>query len=411
LDEQRTPPRVVLERVPDQIRAQLVSDPEQSPLFDPYERIPDSLPTGTRDQLRAEGRAAVRDVVVPAYRRLLRFFEDRYLPGSRTSIAASDLPDGRDYYAFEVRGYTTTSLTPDAIHELGRGEVARIRDDIDRVIKQLGFEGSYAEFAEFLRTDDRFYYDKADDLLAGYRSIVKRLEAQLDKLFGRLPTIPLEVQPVPAAAAAAATTAYYVQGAPDGSRPGTVYVNLDQIHSRPKYEMEALMAHEGVPGHHLQASLARQQEDLPKFRRHTNYTAYVEGWALYSESLGADLGLYRDPYSRFGQLTYEMWRAVRLVVDTGLHARGWNRQQAIDYVAANAARSLHDITNEVDRYIARPGQALAYKVGQLRISELRRRAEERLGNRFDIEAFHDLVLGSGALPLDVLEAKVDDWLA
>jgi uncharacterized protein (DUF885 family) len=411
LEEGRTPPRVVLERVPDQIRAQLVSDPDQSALFGPYRRIPASVPARTREHLRAEGRAAVEHVVVPAYRRLLRFFERRYLPRSRTAIAASALPDGEAYYAFSVRSHTTTDLTPDAVHDLGRAEVARIRSELDRLIKEIGFSGRYAEFVEFLRSDDRFYYDKADDLLAGYRAITKQIEPQLGRLFGRLPTIPLDLQPVPATAAPASTAAYYLAGAPDGSRPGTVFVNLHELRSRPKFEMEALMAHEGVPGHHLQISLAREQVNLPKFRRHAGYTAFVEGWGLYSESLGGDLGLYRDPYSRAGQLTFELWRAVRLVVDTGIHAKGWSRQQAIDYFAANAARPLHDIVNEVDRYIAWPGQALAYKVGQLRLSELRRRAEERLGARFDIKAFHDVVLGSGAVPLDVLEATVDRWLA
>ena len=281
---------------------------------------------------------------------------------------------------------------------------------MERLIEQIGFDGSYADFAEFLRTDERFYYDSADDLLACYRAIAKRIEPELGRLFGRLPSIPMDVQPVPAAAAPDTTAAYYVAGTRDGSRPGTVFVNLDELRSRPKFDMEVLMAHEGNPGHHLQFSLALEQPDVPHFRRHAGYTAFVEGWALYSEGLGADLGLYRDPYSRFGQLTAEVWRAIRLVVDTGIHAKGWSRQRAIDYFSANAARPRHDIVNEVDRYIAWPGQALAYKVGQLRISELRRRAEERLGNRFDVKAFHDVILGSGAVPLDVLEAVVDRWL-
>jgi uncharacterized protein (DUF885 family) len=369
------------------------------------------VPAAARPRLRNEGRAAVHDVVVPAYRRLLRFFEERYLPGSRTTIAASDLPDGDAYYAFAIRSYTTTDLSAEAIHQLGLREVERIRGEMETLIGQIGFHGTFAEFLRYLRSDDRFYYTSADDLLEGYREITRRIEPQLGKLFGRLPTIPMDVQPIPAAEAAASTTAYYYPGAADGSRPGTVFVNLDQLHSRPRYEMEALMAHEGVPGHHLQISLALQQGELPKFRRYDGYTAYVEGWGLYSESLGNELGLYRDPYSHFGALTFEMMRAVRLVVDTGIHAKRWSRQQAIDYFTANTASGEHDIANEVDRYIGWPGQALAYKIGQLKISELRHRAEEKLGSRFDVKAFHDLILGSGALPLDLLEARVDSWLA
>ncbi|HEV3365266.1 MAG TPA: DUF885 domain-containing protein, partial [Acidimicrobiia bacterium] len=410
LKEKRTLPRVVLERVPDQIRAQLVTNPEDSALFSPYREIPESIPAATQKRLRAEGRAAVKNVVVPGYRRLLDFFERRYLPGSRTSIAATELPDGEAYYAYAVRSHTTTDLTADAIHKLGLAEVTRIRAEMERLIKQIGFDGSYADFVEFLRSDDRFYYESADELLAGYRAIAERIEPELGRLFGRLPSIAMEIQPVPAAAAPDEDAAYYMTGTADGSRPGIVYVNLDELRSRPKFDMEVLMAHEGAPGHHLQFSFALVQTDVPEFRRHNEHTAFIEGWALYSEGLGAELGLYRDPYSRFGQLTAEVWRAIRLVVDTGIHAKGWSRQHAIDYFSANAARPLHDIINEVDRYIAWPGQALAYKVGQLRISELRRRAEEHLGDRFDVKAFHDVVLGAGSVPLDVLEAIVDRWI-
>jgi uncharacterized protein (DUF885 family) len=410
LKEKRTLPRVVLERVPDQIRTQLVTNPEDSALYSPYREIPDSIPAATQKRLRADGRAAVKNVVVPGYRRLLDFFERRYLPGSRTSIAATELPDGRAYYAYAVRSHTTTGLTADAIHEVGLSEVARIRTEMERLIKEIGFDGSYTDFVEFLRSDDRFYYESADELLAGYRAIAKRIEPELGRLFGRLPSMPMEIEPVPAAAAPDEDAAYYMTGTADGSRPGTVYVNLHELRSRPKFDMEVLMAHEGAPGHHLQFSVTLAQTDVPEFRRHDEHTAFIEGWALYSEGLGTELGLYRDPYSRFGQLTAEVWRAIRLVVDTGIHAKGWSRQQAIDYFSANAARPLHDIVNEVDRYIAWPGQALAYKVGQLRISELRRRAEERLGDGFDVKAFHDVVLGAGSVPLDVLEAIVDRWV-
>jgi uncharacterized protein (DUF885 family) len=410
IDEKRTQPRIIMGRVPGQIAAQVVEDPTKSPFYLPFVEMPKDLPADKQDALRAEGKQAITSVVVPAYKRLQAFFNDKYLPATRESIGAWDLPDGDAYYAFRARSETTTNLTPEEIHQIGLKEVARIRGEMDKVIQKVGFKGSFEEFLHFLRTDPQFYYKDPNDLLEGYRAVAKRIDPELVKLFGRLPRIPYGVTPIPDISAPDTTTAYYNQGAPDGSRAGFYFVNLYKPEVRPKYEMEVLTSHEAVPGHHLQIALAMELGELPKFRRFSGYTAFVEGWALYSESLGEDLGLYKDPYSKFGQLTYEMWRAVRLVVDTGMHAKKWTRQQAIDFFKANAAKTDQDIVNEIDRYIGWPGQALAYKIGELKIKELRQKAKDRLGDKFDIKAFHDTVLGSGAVPLDILERNVNAWV-
>ena len=301
-------------------------------------------------------------------------------------------------------------MTPDEIHELGLSEVARIRAAMLEIIDELEFDGDFADFLEFLRTDPQFYYEDPDELFEAYLATSKRIDPELVKLFGKLPRMPYGLRPIPASVAPDTTTAYYSRPAADGSRAGYYYVNLYRPEVRPKYEIEVLTVHEAMPGHHLQIALSQELEDIPEFRRYSGFTAFVEGWGLYSESLGDELGLYRDPYSRFGALTYEMWRAVRLVVDTGMHEKGWTRQQAIDFFKDNAAKTELDIVNEIDRYIGNPGQALAYKIGQLRILELRRRAEEALGERFDIRGFHDAVLGGGALPMELLERRVDQWI-
>ncbi len=405
------PPRIVMERIPDQIAAQVVEFPADSPFFRPFESIPEAFSAADRERLRAEAIEIIEDTVIPAYRKLDRYFNNKYLPATRESIGLSDLPNGSAWYEFRARSYTTTRLTPDEIHRIGLDEVKRIRDEMMQVIAEVSFEGTFQEFLEYLRTDPQFYFDNPDDLYQEYLATSKRIDPELVKLFGKLPRMPYGVKPIPDSIAPDTTTAYYSRPAADGSRAGIYWVNLYMPEVRPKYEIEVLSVHEAMPGHHLQIALQQELGEMPEFRRFTGFTAFVEGWGLYSERLGYDLGLYEDPYSRFGQLTYDMWRAVRLVVDTGIHYKGWTRQQAIDFFTDNAAKTEHDIANEVDRYIVWPGQALAYKIGQLKILQLRSRAELELGERFDIRAFHDELLGAGALPLDILEQRMDKWIA
>jgi len=334
-----------------------------------------------------------------------------YIPACRETIAARDLPNGVAAYAYRVRWYTTTNLTPAQIHEIGLTEVKRIRAEMDKVIASTRFKGSFKEFTEFLRTDPLFFYDKPEDLVNGYRALTKEIDPQLAHEFGKLPRLTYGVVEIPAFTAPSQTTAYYQAGSPEAGRPGSYFVNTYNLKARPKWEMEALSLHESVPGHHLQIALAQEQEGVPEFRKHSGYTAFVEGWGLYAESLGPELGMYKDPYSKFGQLTYEMWRAVRLVVDTGMHMMGWSRQQAIDFFRENTSKTDQDITVEVDRYIVWPGQALAYKIGQMKIRELRTEAEKELGSKFNVRTFHDAVLEQGAVPLDLLQAHVEEWIA
>ena len=409
LGEGRTPPRVTLRDVPQQVRNQILDDPLVSPMLAAFARVPEGVRAG--GPLREEAAAAFADGVIPAFRRLLSFLEADYIPRTRETIAASGLPDGAAYYAYKVRQSTTTGLTPREIHDIGLAEVQRIRGEMDAVMASTGFAGSFADFVHFLRTDPRFFFERPEDLLVAYRDICKRADPVLPRLFGTLPRLPYGVVPVPAYAEKSQTTAYYEPGSPAAGRPGQFFANTYDLNARPRWEMEALSLHEAVPGHHLQIALAQEMPDMPEFRKHSFYTAYVEGWGLYAESLGGEMGFYKDPYARFGQLTYEMWRAIRLVVDTGMHALGWSRPQAIDYFVANAGKAEHDIVVEIDRYIVWPGQALAYKIGELKIKELRALAAGALGERFDVRAFHDQVLGSGALPLDVLEARIGEWIA
>ena len=409
--EGRVWPAVIMARVPRQLRSQIVEDPSESLFFARFADMPDTIAPEDAERLRARARRAIEDRVVPAYEAFLEFFETRYLPAAPESVATGDRPDGEAHYAYLARRYTTTSMTPDELHELGLTEVARIRADMQTVIDAVGFEGSFEAFLEFLRTDPRFYYEDPEELLEAYRAVSKRIDPELVHLFGRLPRTPYGVIPIPDAIAPDTTTAYYTRPAADGSRAGFYYVNLYRPEVRPKYEIEVLSVHEAVPGHHLQIALAMEMDDLPSFRRYGGFTAFIEGWGLYSERLGYEIGLYEDPYSHFGALTYDMWRAVRLVVDTGMHVKGWSRQRAIDYFLANAAKTEADVVNEIDRYIGNPGQALAYKAGQLKLLELRARAESALGDAFDVRAFHDEVLSRGALPLDVLEEYFERWLA
>ena len=409
--EKRTQPRAVMERVLEPLAKQVTDRPEDSPFFGRFRNYPDAIPAADRARLTAEAKQVIAESVIPAYRRFQAVFRDEYLPATRQTVGLWDTPDGLAHYQYLATYHTTTTLTPAEIHAIGLKEVARNRAEMQKVMDEVAFKGSLTDFFRHLRTDPRFYYATGDELFHAYAYIVKMIDPELPKLFGKLYRTPFGLRPIPENSAPNTTTAYYQGPSLDGSRPGYYYVNLYRPEVRPKYEMEVLSVHEAAPGHHLQIALAQEQTGLPMFRRAGGFTAYTEGWGLYSERLGYDLGLYKDPYSRFGQLTYDQWRAVRLVVDTGLHAMEWTRQQAIDYFMANAAKTEADIVNEIDRYISDPGQALAYKIGQLKFLELRARAEQALGDRYDIRAFHDTVLATGAVPLDILERTVDEWIA
>jgi uncharacterized protein (DUF885 family) len=402
-------PRVIMERVSAQVAKQVVDDPTASPFYAPFRKMPDSIAATDQERLRATARKSISTNVIPAYRRFQQYVDHEYLPASRDTVGIWDTPGGDAWYQNRIRWYTTTDLTADQIHEKGLSEVARIRGEMQKIVDSVGFKGSLAEFMQYLRTDPKFRYTDPQRLLQAYEVMAKTIDPLLPQFFGHLPRMPYGVRPIPDVAAPDQTTAYYQPPSIDGKRAGYYYVNLYKPEERPTYEIPVLSIHEAVPGHHLQIALAQELGDLPMFRRNAEVTAFVEGWGLYSESLGQEMGLYSDPYDKFGQLTYEMWRAVRLVVDTGMHHKKWTRQQAIDYFKANAAKTELDIVNEIDRYIAWPGQALAYKVGELKIKELRARATQALGDRFDIRAFHDVVLGSGAVTLDVLERNVTRW--
>ncbi len=403
-------PKVIMRRIVDQVERLATQPVTESGYYRPFASIPETFAAEERKRLEAAGRDAVSREVQPAFARLKAFIDDEYMPAAYDQVGAWQNAKGAEAYAWLTRLYTTTNLTPDKIHELGLGEVARIRGEMERVKAEASFSGTLAEFFTFLRTDPRFFYKTGDALLQAYRATAKRIDPALVKVFRTTPRLPYGVLPIPAAVAPNTTTAYAEFGAADGSRPAYYFVNLYKPETRPTWEMMALTLHEAVPGHCFQGSLAQELPDMPAFRKNAGFTAFVEGWALYAESLGEEMGLYDDPYSRFGRLTYEMWRAVRLVVDTGIHERRWTRDRAIKYLMDNTAKTELDVTNEVDRYISWPGQALAYKIGELKIKELRARAAAALGDRFDLRAFHDEVLLSGAMPLDVLERRVDAWI-
>jgi uncharacterized protein (DUF885 family) len=404
-------PRVIMERIPAQIDKQIVSDPTQSGFYKPFKSFPSAISQADQQRLQQDARKAVEQQVVPAFTKFKQFFVGEYLPACYDKVGAWQLPHGEELYAQMIRHYTTTNETPEEVHQIGLKEVARINAEMDRVMQQTGFKGSRDEFFKFLRTDPQFFYKTPEELFVAYKALAKTIDPTLVKVFRTLPREPYGVEAIPMSFAPDTTAAYYRQGAADGSRAGTYFVNLYKPDARPKWEMMVLSMHESVPGHHLQIARAHELGEMPNFRRYGEYTVFVEGWGLYAESLGDDMGLYSDPYSKFGQLSYEMWRAVRLVVDTGIHVKHWTREQAIKYFMENCPKHELDITNEIDRYIAWPGQALAYKTGELKIKELRARAKEKLGAKFDLKEFHDVVLGSGPLPLDILERNVDEWIA
>jgi uncharacterized protein (DUF885 family) len=405
------PPKVLMQRVPAQIAAQVVNDPTKSPFYRPFLKFDDAIPAADRPALQVQAQRIIRERIVPAYRQLATYFNDEYLPKARNSIAAADLPNGKAYYDFLARYYTTTDLSAAQIHAIGLNEVARIHGEMEKVKDLTGFKGSMAEFFTYLRSDPRFFEKTPDALLTHYRALAKRIDPELVKVFKTIPRQPYGVRPIPDNIAPDTTTAYYQQGASDGSRPGYYYVNLYKPEVRPTWEMMPLSLHEAVPGHHFQFARGLELPDAPMFRKTAYFVAYGEGWGLYAEQLGYDMGLYDDPYDRFGQLTYEMWRAVRLVVDTGMHSMGWSREKAIAYFKANAAKTDQDIVNEIDRYIGTPGQALAYKIGQMKISELRAKAKRELGPKFDLREYNDAVLETGSVPLDALERHIDAWIA
>ncbi|MFK3650792.1 DUF885 domain-containing protein [Lysobacter enzymogenes] len=406
-----TPPQVLMQRVPAQIAKQVVDDPTRSPYYKPFARFPDSIAAAERAQLQDEAKRIIAQAVVPAYRAFGEFFQRDYLPKTRTGIAVSDLPDGKAYYDFLAGYYTTTDLSAEQIHQTGLKEVARIRAEMEKIRAEVGFKGSLPEFFHYLRSDPKFFYKTPAELLEAYQATAKRIDPELVKISKIIPRQPYGVRPIPDNIAPDTTTAYYQPGAIDGSRAGFYYVNLYKPESRPKWEMVPLSLHEAVPGHHFQFARGLELPDAPLFRRTGYFVAYGEGWGLYAERLGYDMGLYDDPYDRMGQLSYDMWRAVRLVVDTGMHAKGWSREQAIKFFMDNAPKTEQDVVNEIDRYIGTPGQALAYKIGQLKISELRERARTALGERFDLRDFNDQVLATGSVPLSVLEARIDAWIA
>ena len=410
--EHRTQPRVTIQKVLEQIKPSLATDPEANPFYAPFKKMPASFDAATKDRLTAAARTAIQTVAVPAFQRFDKFFRDVYLPASRDTVGIYDTPYGDLYYKNRIKYYTTIdNPDPTRIHNIGVEEVKRIRAEMEKTLEGINFLGTLDQFLSFIRNDPRFFYKTPEELMAAYEKTARAIEPQLPKLFGKLPKTPFGIRAIPMGSAPTTTTAYYQPPSLDGSRPGNYYVNLYKPESRPIWEIEALTAHESVPGHHLQIALAYELTGLPEFRRNASYTAFVEGWALYAESLGPELGLYTDQFSKIGQLNYDMWRAVRLVVDTGMHQFKWTREQAIYYFKQNTGKSQQDIENEVDRYISWPGQALAYKLGQLRIQALRAEAEKALGARFDIRAFHDQLLGMGALPLSVLDTEMRAWIA
>ncbi len=404
------PPRAAIGGLPDQVAGLAPEDPTASPLLEPFRALPATVPAADRDRLTRAAESAYSAEVRPAVLRLHRYLVESYLPAARTTFGMSDLPNGRAMYDYHVRWTTTTDQTAEQIHAIGLGEVERIETEMVALMRTLGYPGTLPEFRQYLRTDPRFRPTSAEALLDGFRVLAKKIDPELSRCFGRLPRLTYGVAAIPDYSARSSPAAYYEPGAPTTGRPGMFYANTYDLPSRPSWGMEALTLHEAVPGHHLQTAIAAEMEDVPEFRKHSGETSFVEGWGLYAEGLGEELGLYRDPYAKFGALTFDMWRSVRLVVDTGMHAFGWSRDRAIQFFRDHTGLADLDIEVEVDRYLVVPGQALGYKIGQLKFRELRSYAERTLGPRFDVRAFHDVVLEQGGVPLGEVDARVRAWV-
>lgn len=403
-------PKVIIEKVIPQLEAHIVEDAEESLFWSPVKNMPEDFSQADRERISAAYREAINEQIVPAYRDMRDYLRNEYLPHARDVAGLHAQPDGRAWYDYMIKVNTTTALSADAIHETGLSEVKRIRGEMEKVMREVGFDGTLAEWFEYVKNDDKFYYDNEEDLLDGYRAIESRMNAAVPKLFDIKPKAGFEVRPVEAFRAASSAGASYQSPSPDGSRPGIFYVNTYNLKSQPKFGMETLFIHEAIPGHHFQNALQIELDDLPRFRRFGGYTAFGEGWALYAESLGKELGFFQDPMQWYGRLSDEQLRAMRLVVDTGLHAKGWTREQAIAFMRENSSMADTDIISEVERYIAIPGQALSYKIGQFKISELRARAERELGEDFDVREFHTQILVDGELPMAVLDQKINRWI-
>lgn len=409
IEQGYTQPRAAMAGFEESILAYIVQDASESVYYDPFKQQPKFIDNQTWQQLQQQARQIIDEQIMPAYDDYFTFMVSEYLPNARTSVGASELPEGPAFYKNRIEHYTTTELTAEEIHQIGLQEVARIRAEMLEVIEQTGFDGDFDAFVNFLRTDEQFYPETAEELLQYAAWIAKKMDGELPKFFKTLPRKPYGIAPVPEEIAPKYTTGRY-SGTNRDDRAGFYWVNTYALDRRPMYQMEALTLHEAVPGHHLQNAIAGELEGVPEYRQQTYISAFGEGWGLYSEYLGLEAGFYQDPYSNFGRLSYEMWRAARLVVDTGMHAMGWSRQRAIDFMAGNTALSLHNVTTEIDRYITWPAQALSYKLGELTIKRLRAKAESELGADFDIREFHDAILENGSVPLDILESHINDWI-
>lgn len=406
-----TQPKILMQKFAPQVQSQLVDSAEESGFYTPIVNMPDSFSDTDRERLTLAYKDAIENKIIPAYARIDNFMGDEYLAAARDSIGLSDLPGGDEWYAHNVLRITTTDLTPDEIHQIGLDEVARIHDEMRGVMDEIGFDGSLAEFFEFVYADPQFFFDEPEQLIQRYRDMSAHIEGLAPKLFELFPKTPFEVRRVEPFREASSSKGSYQSGSPDGSRPGIFYANAYNVGVRPKWDMQSLYLHEAIPGHHFQISLQQENEELPRFRRFGGFTAYVEGWGLYAESLGKELGVYTDPMDYFGSLNAELWRSIRLVTDTGIHSKGWTRQQVLDYMYANSAVSETRAVSEAERFMAIPGQALAYKIGMLKIREIRADAESRLGEKFDVRAFHTEILKDGPMPLSMLQNKIDGWVS